>query len=136
MWFSILHTKRLLTFPGTCHLNLKQLNCNSLNIFVMNRDWSLSFQEFLKRWGFITINQSKACFMQMSFFAIAASIVEHPYHWTVAKLCCKKWIHYLLVFWKTHIWSNPLKCTHLAIDFSAQILDLTVKSQLGLGLNT
>ena len=81
LWFSILHTKRLLTFPGTCHLNLKQLNCNNLNIFVMNRDWSLSFQEFLKRWGFITINQSKACFMQMSFFAIAASIVEHPYHW-------------------------------------------------------
>ena len=68
---------------------LKHLNSKTLDVSMMNRDWSNFVTEFFIRWQFVILNMSQTSFMLMLYFVVIVTAVKHPNQWTVIKLYVK-----------------------------------------------
>ena len=69
---------------------LKHLCRKTLDIFMMNRDWSIFLQEFFIRWQFVILSTSQTSFLLMLYFVVILTAVKHPNQWAVINLFVKK----------------------------------------------
>ena len=60
------------------------------DVSMMNRDWSIFFQEFFTRWQFVILNTSQTSFILILYFVIFLTALKHPNQWVAIRLFVKK----------------------------------------------
>ena len=73
---------------------LKHLYSKTLDVSMMNRNWSIFLQEFFIRWQSVILNTSQASFMLILYFIVILTAAKHPNQLIVIKFMRQKGINY------------------------------------------